>query len=186
MVNPPHQEIYYFFKEHNSIFSEYPDIKFIEGFDPAYISKEFLSERAGKSVCIVLDDFQDSIDKDILSALFLRVISHRNVSAVVTLQTAFPRQLNGPELSRNATYKCIFKNASERMETNMIGQKMFPGQPKFWSEVVNSCHNVPGGYIFLDLHRACPDRLRVRTRVLPNEEMIIFAPSDNTKSKVTI
>lgn len=177
MIKPPHQEIYYFYTEYNKAFDNYPSINFIEGFDPSFISKEFLNGREDKSVCIVLDDFQDSpIAKDILSSLFLRIIHHRGVSCVATLQTAFPRQLNGPELSRNCTYKCIFKNASERSETILLGCRMFPGQSKFWSEVVDACHGS-NSYIFLDLHRNCPDRFRVRSGVLPTEEMTIFTPN---------
>ena len=177
MIQPPHKEIYYFYTEHNKAFEDYPSINFIEGFDPTFISKEFLSGKEDKNICLVLDDFQDSaIAKDLLSSLFLRVIHHRGVSCVATLQTAFPRQLNGPELSRNCTYKCIFKNASERSETNMIGSKMFPRQSKYWGEVVDFCHGS-GKYIFLDLHWDCPQQYRVRTGVLPGEEMIIFTPN---------
>ena len=87
-------------------------------------------------------------------------------------------------MQRNSTYKVIFKNPCERMQTNILGQRMFPGQSKFWNEVVEYCHssNSPvGSHIFLDLHKETPDDYRVRTNVFPGKNMICFAPLKNIK-----
>ena len=150
----------------------------MQNFDPYYISKEFTKDK--KHTLVVFDDLTQTLLKSPVLGLCWSVLGHhRNLSCINIQQNAYPPGLiSSTTLARNSDYKIIFKNNSDILQTLLLGRSMFPGQSKYWKEVVDSCLKKPHDYIFLDLHKTTPDCLRVRNSCFPEIGVACYVPTE--------
>ena len=81
-----------------------------------------------------------------VSKLFTRGRSHLGCSLVSMLQNIFPKGTQSRTISINAQYQVLFRNPRYKRATQR-----------------------PYGYLFCCFTQSCPDEIRYRTNVLPNE-----------------
>ena len=53
---------------------------------------------------------------------------------------------------------------------------MYPGRVKFFQEVYNDATKEKWGYLFIDLKPDTSDELRLRTKIFPGENPIVYVP----------
>ena len=70
----------------------------------------------------------------------------------------------------NSTYLCAFKNPRDLRQISTLGAKMIPGKGKFIVEAFQRATKNPRSYLFLDYNQDCPDIVRMRSNILPDEK----------------
>ena len=119
---------------------------------------------------IILDDLATEIKANkAVTQLFTRVAHHKHCFVIVATQNLFEK---GSELRTqhlNAQYLVLFKNPRDKLQVNILGTQMYPGRKHFLNAVFQDATTRLHGYLFIDNHQHCPDHLRLRSNILPNE-----------------
>ena len=178
LLSPKPDFTVYFYKEYNPCFENYPDILFVDGFDPKYISKDFL-KKFNSSLAIFDDLLDDLKDSPVLGNVATRLCHHRNLSAIIVQQNCFPKNFKAStDVSRNATYKIIFRSNSDKLQILNLGRVICPGKAKFWSKVVDECLQKAHDHIMLDFHKDQDQKLMIRNSVFPETGTVCYIPFD--------
>ncbi|KAK6171966.1 hypothetical protein SNE40_018382 [Patella caerulea] len=107
-------------------------------------------------------------DTDTLERWFTKKSHHRNVSVIYIVQNLFDKQQR--TISLNAHYVVLFKNPRDASQMGVLARQMYPGQGQFMQEAFADATSTPRSYLLIDLKPDTPDELRLRTRILPEEE----------------
>jgi hypothetical protein len=125
---------------------------------------------------VVLDDLmaEGSKSKD-LSTLFTRGVHHWGISLVFIVQNIF---LGGLRTARiNAHYLVLFKNPSDRLQVATLARQLYPKRSSQFLDAFHDATSEPYSYLFVDLTQNCPEQLRLRTRIFPQELTMVYTLS---------
>lgn len=152
-----------------------PNIEFVQGIEE--VGK--LDFDLTKNNLIVLDDLMaEAGDSKQLAHLFTRGSHHSNLTVIYLVQNLFHKGRAHRDCSLNSNYIVLFNNPRDRIQPILLGRQMFPNNGgRFVQEALDDARtNEPHGYLLFDLLADTPDELRVRTRVFPGEETILYKP----------
>ena len=101
---------------------------------------------------IVLDDLMaQATDSPVVSKLFTQG-RHRNASVILLLQNMFPKGKYNTDISRNATYKVLFRSPGDRKQIDIMAEQTFAkDRPHFMKAYIQETER-PYGYIIVDNH----------------------------------
>lgn len=121
---------------------------------------------------VVLDDLMNEMEKSqIVSNLFTRLVHHRPCTVICITQNLFQKSKEVRTRSLNCQYMVLFKNPRDATQINILGRQMYPGNSKFLSDAFKDATGKGAhSYLFLDLCQDSPEEMRVRARILPNEQ----------------
>lgn len=127
---------------------------------------------------IVIDDLMNELGNNIaLANLFTKGSHHMNLSVVFIVQNLFHQGKQMRTVSLNCHYLTIFKNPRDKMQISTLARQLFPENFKYLLESYTDATSKPYSYISIDLKPNTDDRLRLRTRLTPEEnEHNIVAP----------
>lgn len=120
---------------------------------------------------VIIDDFAQELPKE-MKNVFGVMSHHLNFVVMVLTQNLFPRGNVADTfhfLSRNSTYKVIFKSPRDQVQIRYLAQQFNPQNIKYVMESVDEALKDPHSYILFDFHQKTPDHLRLRSKVLPTE-----------------
>lgn len=148
-------------------FLEEPDIEFIQG----------LPETYEENSLIVIDDQMHRLNEKIAD-LFTAASHHCSVSVILILQNLFPRLKVMRDISLNAHYIILFKNARDANQANCLGRQLYPQNSKFFIDAYIKATSRPFTYLVIDLHPKTSEQYRLRESLFPNEYGLywIFRP----------
>ena len=112
-----------------------------------------------------------------VSKLFTRGRSHLGCSLVMVLmlQNIFPRGTQSRTISMNAQYQVLFRNPRYNLQITILARQFCSCNSKDFIEIYKRAASRPYGYLFCCFTQSCPDEIRYRTNMLPNEyPSIIF------------
>lgn len=165
---------------YEDIAEEIPNIEFIEGID-ALTTLEF---NPHQNNLIVLDDLMSEAgDSKQLSHLFTRGSHHSNLTVIYLVQNLFHKGRAHRDCSLNTNYIVLFDNPRDRMQPIILGRQMFPNKngARFIQEALRDARSADSyGYLLFDLHADTPEDIRIRTRIFPHEETIVYKPDDES------
>lgn len=119
---------------------------------------------------IVLDDLSAKLKSNkIATELFTQVAHHKHCFIIMVNQNAFEQGTESRTQQLNAMYRVLFKNPSDKLQVQILSNRMFPGKNNFLSKVFEAATKRVHGYLFIDNHQRCPEHLRLRTNILPDE-----------------
>lgn len=176
LVYPRISNVFYCFSQWNTAFERFPHINFIEGFPgEELLSDENLEIGSGKHNLLIIDDLIHTLLKSQLIGQIWTCLSHHKLlSCCLVQQNYYPKGFQcGTDINRNSTYRVIFKNNSERLQTVLLGRSMFPGQSKFWNEVVTDVFSKPWSYLFINNRNDTPEPLRLLSNLFPTEGGVV-------------
>ena len=104
-----------------------------------------------------------------VSKLFTRGRSHLGCSLVLMLQNIFPRGMQSRTISINAKYQVLFRNPRDNLQITILARQLCPCNSKEFLEIYKRATSRPYGYLFCCFAQSCPDEIRYRTNILPNE-----------------
>ncbi len=142
----------------------------MKGFSADNIEKK-IGSRSG---LVIIDDLMNEVSSDPkLTAFFTKKVHHRGISVCFLVQRVFPPAKEFRTMSLNAGYFVLFKNPRDRSEIRHLGAQFCPGS-KFLQESYMDSTSRPHGYLICDFRQECPERLRVRTNILPEEAPVVI------------
>lgn len=148
-----------------------PGIEFIEGLP----DMTFLKEDKDRPKLIVFDDMMTVFEKDqSLQTLFVKGCHHWNLSVIFIVQNLYFKGLRTARI--NSKYLMLFKNPSDKLQVTNIGRQIYPGKSNYFLDAYDKATEKPYSYLFIDLTQTCPDKLRLRTNILPGEITHTFLP----------
>jgi hypothetical protein len=169
-INPEPANIIYCYGEHQPLYDSMnvnPRITFVEGLP----SDLYESIRPDKTNLLILDDLMSELSDDKqLSKLFTKGSHHRNLSIIFLVQNLFPKGKESRTISLNTHYMILFKNPRDKLQISTLARQMYPGQTKYFEESFQDATSIPFGYICVDSKQATPDNLRIRSRVVGEEQ----------------
>ena len=177
---PPTRIIYVYSDSHPDLNDSVEYVKGMKNFIPLLESID-PSERN----LVVLDDQMSEAGKsEEASNLFTKGSHHKNITVVYIVQNLFDKGKAHRTISLNSHYLIIFKNPRDQGQVRSLAQQVYPTQVKFFINAFQDATQREHGYLLLDLHPNTPDTLRVRTKILDNEEMTIYTPSDGAQGEM--
>ena len=185
MISPMPQRIRWIYGEDQPLYDELrkliPEIEFIHNM-PAGL---YESIDPSETNLVILDDQMSKIgNSPILSRLFTEGSHHRNLSVIYIVQNLFDKGSSHRTVSTNSQYVVVFKNPRDAGQIRSFGSQMFEkGLASFLPQAYADATKEPYGYLLLDFKADTPDQYRMRTKMMPDEECIVYLPNEDYKRK---
>ena len=176
--NPPHSILYCYgiwqelFKQIESNISE---ISFHEGLPTSEQIENLISNK--KHNIIILDDLMlDVVKNSEMELLFTRGAHHKKLTIIYLNQNMFCQGKNARSISLNCHYLILFQNLRDCSQIKRLGQQIFPNQSQVLVEAYKDCLQEPFGYLVIDLSPVTHQHYRLRTKIFPEEDTIVYQP----------
>ena len=125
-------------------------IRFFQGLPE--VEEDLRSIPTSKHTIIVLDDLMaQATDSPLVSKLFTQG-RHRNASVILLLQNMFPKGKYNTDISRNATYKVLFRSPGDRKQIDIMAEQTFAKDRPRFMQAYSQETDRPYGYIVVDNH----------------------------------
>ena len=146
-----------------------PNIKFIRGFPDM---KE-LQKSSNVAKLMILDDLMtESSKSNDVTKLFTKGVHHWGISVVHIVQNLFFGGLRTARI--NTHYMALFKNPSDNLQVSSLARQLYPKNSDLFMEAFRDATSEPYSYLFVDLSQSCPDQLRLRTGIFPDETTMVY------------
>jgi hypothetical protein len=185
LMDKPTDRIFYFYNQWQPAFTDFQREGIVTEWINQLPTTELLKEKAHDvtnpterhSSCIcVIDDYMSEVNDDI-GDLFT-VLSHAyGINVIFLTQNVFAKKPVFRTISLNATYISIFKNPRDSSQITNYAKQFAPGNTKYVVQAYRECTRRPWSYILFDHHQSTPNKVRVRSGVLPHELMKIWIPT---------
>src|SRR5882724_7625712 len=142
----------------------YPNIELIDGIENEL---EFNSEI--NNFLIIDDLMQDAVKSNIVSDYFTKTSHHKNLSVILLTQNIFQQGTVGRTININSHYMVYFKNPRNSQQIAYIGRQIFSNGGNVLKEAYEDAIARPYGYIFIDYKQNTPEKLRIKTNILPTD-----------------
>lgn len=151
-----------------------PNIEFIKGLPSEQELMEFTDPNIHS--LIVVDDLMNEASKsDVMELIFTRLSHHRFLSCFYILQNGFVQGKNQVTINLNAKYIEVFRSPRSLLQLSYLNSQLFPHMPGLLSAAyTDAMKDSEYGYIIIDLTAKCPDELRLRTKIFPSEQTIVY------------
>jgi len=131
--------------------------------------------RDGQHRLVILDDLmQQVIKNDQMELLFTQGCHHRRLSVIFITQNLMPQGKNSRNIALNTWYLVLLKNMRDTSQIAYLGRQIFPGKKNYLVEAYED--SMKYGYLMIELSPHADDQLRVRSRVFPGEDPVIYLP----------
>lgn len=135
--------------------------------------EEYTKDRQHK--LIVIDDLMHEVvqHKD-MELLFTQGTHHRCVSVILITQNLFPRGKHARTIALNTWYLALLKNLRDVSQVNVLGRQLYPGKVKGFMTAYQDALQSKHGYFIVDMSPHAVDQYRLRTRLFPGEDPIVY------------
>lgn len=181
----PNAKFYWFYGSYQPLFTELKKkfgdkVQFIEGVPTIEMIDKIASQRiANEPITLLLDDLMSScVNSETIANIFTKDSHHRQLCVFLLCQNLFVQGKFSRTISLNSHYLFLFSNPRDRAQIRHLSYQMYPDNPKFLTAAYRdaTCNNGYS-YLFLDLKQDTPDDLRVKTKILPSDEVnIVYCP----------
>jgi len=130
-----------------------------------------------KHTVLILDDLLNQVTQS-QDSLFLFCVTahHRCVTVLFLTQNLYMPGKYARTISLNCHYVILFRNVRDSRQVVIFGSQVFPGKNKYFKDAYDKATAVPYGYLLVDLSPRTPEKYRLRTRILPGEDTIVYLP----------
>ena len=139
-------------------------------------------EETGMSTMLCLDDKLGSLDNGKsgrnLVELTCVVAHHCKVSIVYLLQNLYHNTDSSREVALNSSVIILFKNERSASQVRKLAGQIFPGNIKYFLHSYELATARPHGYLVVDLTNNLDKKFKLRSHILPAEDLRIYLPSN--------
>lgn len=130
-----------------------------------------------KHSLIVLDDLMHLVGQSPeMELLFTQGCHHRKLSVIFITQNIFQQGKHSRTIALNTHYLILFRNLRDASQVSHLGRQLFPGKNQFLIQAYQDATRIPYSYILIDMSPHSEDKYRLRTRILPGEDPIVYTP----------
>jgi hypothetical protein len=140
-------------------------------------SEEDLEQLSSDTHCnlVVLDDLMDSVTSSSeMENLFVKGMHHRRLSIIYLNQNLFSKGKNARTINLNTHIQVLMKNPRDISQLQCLARQAFLGKSGYVMEAFKDATSESYGYLILDLSPMAEDAYRVRTRIFPEEDTIVY------------
>jgi hypothetical protein len=131
----------------------------------------------GQHGLIVLDDLmQQVLEQRDMELLFTQGCHHRRLSVIFITQNLFGQGRSARTITLNTWYLIVFKNVRDSSQLLTLGRQLFPGKSGILVDSYRDVMKDPYAYLVIDIAPHSEDKYRLRTRVFPGEDPILYIP----------
>lgn len=152
---------------HKDIQKRFPEVKFVEGL-PDHSKFD-----ASKTRICIIDDLMSETRGNVVADLFSKVSHHKNTTVFYIVQNLFPKNKEQRDISLNTKHFIIFKNPRDTQQVSMLGAQM--GKHDLIKSAYQHSTSEPHGYLMIDVTQGANDNLRVRSKIFPGEENLVYS-----------
>lgn len=179
-TNPECSNVIYCYNEWQSGFDSLAkeDVvtEWYEGLPTMETIKEKIEPFKSTGTILVLDDFGQQLNSSYVE-LFTVVSHHSNCSVILMTQNLFDKNPIYRPISMNSKYMTVFKNPRDNHQISALARQTFPESYRDIVKIFHKATEKPHSYLFFDFDQKTPNKLRVRTQILPQEgPMKCFIP----------
>ena len=140
------------------------NIRFFQGVPE--LEEDLREIKPSKHTIFVLDDLMaEAKDSPVVSKLFTQG-RHRNASVILLLQNMFPKGKYNTDISRNATYKVLFRSPGDRKQIDIMAEQTFAKDRPRFMQAYKQETDRPYGYLVVDNHPRTISERQVVANVL--------------------
>lgn len=124
---------------------------------------------------LVLDDLQNDLaGSKLLSDIYTKLSHHQNMSVIFIVQNLFNQGNQMRNISLNSHYLVLTKSRRDLMQIKVLGNQLY-GETRFFSDAYKKAVlDKEYGYLLIDLTPATEEKYRLRTKIFPGEDTIIY------------
>ena len=164
---PPTQVLYEMKRSMPNFYSK-QGLPTTEGLD------DFIRDKRHK--LIVVDDLMHEVmrNKD-MELLFTLGTHHKCVSVILITQNLYPGEKHARTIALNTWYMVLLTHLRDVSQVGILGRQLYPGKPKgFLKAYEDALSGGKHGYFVVDMCPHAQDQYRLRTRVFPGEDPIVY------------
>jgi GTPase SAR1 family protein len=132
---------------------------------------EFLKTCA-KPLLLILDDQMLAVSKNFLDELFTKISHHQNICVIFVTQNMFAKNLLVAR--QNSHYIIMMRAPNSAMHIKTLAIQLFADKYREFMNAYNDATKEPYGYLVIDLHPRSNPMLKLRSKILPNENTTIY------------
>ena len=106
--------------------------------------------------------------------LFTKGRCHRNLCVIYIIQNIFHQGGEIRNISLNAHYIVLFKSPRDKQQISVLARQVDPGHVQEFMKRYEEATKLPHGYLMLDLKPSTDDQHRLKSNVLPEENIAGF------------
>ena len=175
MIEPPPENIIYFYSEYQDTFGEIevlvPGIQFVQGLPDSMLDSINPQTRN----LYIIDDMMGEKDA-VIAKLFTKKSHHGNLSVIYIVQNLFHQSKDHRTISLNASYLVLTKNVRDASQVIHLAKQLYPNNTKFFQQAYQLATKEPYTYLFIDLTPTCPDEIRLRSGIFPTDIHYVYQP----------
>lgn len=175
----PPQKVLYCFGIYQSLYEqmeiEFPFITFHQGLP----SEDKLTEISDDTVCnlVILDDLMEGVTaSQEMENLFVKGMHHRHLSILYLNQNLYCKGKYSRTINLNTHIYILMKNPRDVSQLQCLARQAFLGKSAFLMESYKDATLPAYGYLVLDFSPSGEEAYRVRTKVFPGEDTIVYQP----------
>jgi hypothetical protein len=107
---------------------------------------------------------------------FTRTAHHKNISIFYLTQNFYQKGRYSTTIARNSSYIILFSSPNDFGQIKAFASQRF--NPSAILDAYKLITRIPMGYLLIDCTQATPDKLRLRTNIIPPQELVIFYPKN--------
>ena len=171
LITPEIRTVYYFYtQDQPHLFRTMKELGLVNQFvqDAPTVEKITEISSAEENVLLIVDDNMKNVGAD-MSEIFT-TFRHRNVSVVFLTQNLFLQNKDYRTMSLNSNYIVIMKNPRDASQIVNFAKQFSPHSTRYVTDSFkNATANRAYSYLLFDLRQNTDEKLRVRTRIFPDE-----------------
>ncbi len=109
-----------------------------------------------------------------MELLFTQGCHHRRLSVIFITQNLYGQGKSARTIALNCWYLVLFKNIRGTSQIQTLGRQLFPGRSKALVESFGDATKESWGYLVVDLSPRAKDEYRLRSKIYPDEDTIIY------------
>ena len=151
-----------------------PNIMFHEGLPSQEDIERFAN---GRHRLIVIDDLMHSVGSNTnIELLFTQGCHHRKLSVIYITQNLYQQGKTSRTIALNTQYLVLFRNFRDASQVSFLGRQLYPRQSSMFVDVYKDCTAEPYSYLVIDMAPNSNDLYRLRTRIMPGDDPIVYIP----------
>lgn len=171
--NPP-KKIFYFYNVWSSTFELFSHLDYVTMCENLPSKNEI--ELFPENTMIFLDDLSlSAFDSPHIVDLVMVRCRHKKCSVVIISHNLFTKGKYSRQIHLNSAIYALFSNKQDLYQISLLGRRCFPNNQEFFFKFYQDAVSTkPFSYLLVDLHLLTNDLFRLRSQILPTDEVMII------------
>ena len=175
----PPKKVLYCYGVYQSLYDDMeenvPGIEMHEGL-PTPGELDQISENGHHNLVVIDDLIGQMVKNTDMELLLTRGCHHKNFSVIYLTQNLFQPGKNARTIALNTWYLVMFRNLRDASQIGYLAKQLFPGRAGVLKEAYEYATKEPYGYLIIDSSPHADSKYRLRTKVFPNEDPVVYVP----------